>query len=63
MTLHDFGFDGILPEAWASPTSEGLKFTALTLRQADRLVQVLEDVAAGRQPEVLAPGAGQFRLF
>lgn len=57
------GLGQIVPEGWAAPTIEGVSFTPLTLRQANRLVFALEDLAIGQRPSSVGPGRGQFTLF
>ena len=61
--LFDLGLDQVLPGGWVSSSCEGLTFGQLTLRQADRLILVLEDVAAEYEPESPEPGPGQLSLF
>jgi hypothetical protein len=59
----DLGLSEILPDHWDTPTAGGLSFCTLSLRQADRLVRALEDLALDREPVMPAPGPGQLSLF
>ena len=63
VVLLDLGLDGMVPNDWVEPSIDGLSFSFLTLRQADRLVRVLEDLAIDHGPEVPEPGPGQLSLF
>ena len=59
LALFDLGLDEVVPNNWATPTPGGLAFKQLTLRQADRLVRALEDLAADYQPETFTPGPNE----
>lgn len=62
--LHDLGLRNVLPGAWVTPAADGLRFSALSLQEADQLVLALEDIAQGRRPRVTAiRSANQLRLF
>lgn len=63
--MTDLGLTEVLPSGWATPTAEGLTFRDLTIRGADHLVRVLEDLAAALDDDVVipAPGPGQLSLF
>lgn len=45
LAIDDLGLDRIVGTGWVSPCSDGLGFTPLTVRSADRLVRRLEDLA------------------
>lgn len=59
----DLGLDGVTPDGWARATPDGVVFSPLTPRQADRLIRALEALAADYEPESPKPGPGQLRLF
>jgi hypothetical protein len=63
IALFDLGLDQIVPDGWISPTSDGVAFNLLTLRQADRLVRALEDVALDYEAQGPKAGPGQLRLI
>jgi|GEM_PF-5706974 len=63
VVLLDLGLDRTVPDGWVEPSIDGLSFSFLTLRQADRLVRALEDLAIDHGPEVPEPGPGQLSLF
>lgn len=63
VTLLYISVDKGLPTVWINPTSEGLRFTELTLRQADDLVRSLDDIAANHQVKPRRPGTGELSLF
>lgn len=55
----DLRLDGILPDGWLVPSTDGLAFNELPFRQADRLIRALEDLAADYEPESPKPGPNQ----
>ena len=59
----DLGLSEILPDRWTTPTADGLTFGTLSIRQADRFVQALEDLAFDHEPVMPAPGPGQLSLL
>jgi hypothetical protein len=63
VVLLDVGLDGVVPDGWVEPTSNGLSFGTLTHRQADYLIRILEDIAADFEPEVPTPGPDQLSFF
>jgi hypothetical protein len=63
VVLSDFGLRETLPSDWAVPTADGVDFGLLTHKEADRLIQTLEDFLRDGRPERPAPGPGQLYLF
>ena len=63
LVLFDLGVDGIVPNNWVMATEDGLAFKQLSLRDADRLVRALEDLAVGCEPDRATPGPNQLSLF
>lgn len=65
IALFDLGFDGVLKD-WISPTSEGLAFKTLTIKQADQFTRVLEDVSrdhTAAKRRSFTPHPNQLQLF
>ena len=63
VVLLDLGLDGVVPNCWVEASIDGLNFSSLTLKQADRLVRALEELAVDHVVEVPEPGPGQLSLF
>jgi hypothetical protein len=61
--LFDLGLVRILPKGWASPTADGIAFEKLSLKQAEVVISILEDVISGRNPASRTPGVGQLQFF
>jgi hypothetical protein len=63
VVLADGGLDRGFLDGWISATEHGVDFTALTVKDADRLFLFLEGVVDGRRAETIRPGRGQLQLF
>jgi hypothetical protein len=61
--LFDVRLDQIVPNDWITPTADGLVFSSLSLKSAERFIRTLEDILEGWSPEVSVPGTGQGSLF
>ena len=58
----NLGLDGVLPDAWVTPTEKGLRFEELSHSAAEKLIRELEalELVAPPRPE---PDPNQLRLF
>ena len=63
VVLSDLGLRETLPADWAVPSADGVDFGLLSHKEADRLIQTLEDFLRDGRPEPLAPGPDQLSLF
>lgn len=63
IVLSDLGLGETLPSDWAVPSADGVDFGLLSLREADRLIQTLEDFLRDGRPQRPAPGPDQLSLF
>lgn len=61
--INDLGLLPHIPSGWLQPCPEGLSFGSLSVRQADRLVQAVEDVAQGYKPRRPSASPNQLSLF
>ena len=60
-TFVDLGLDRSIPRSVATIGDDGLELR-LTARQAETLIQVLEDLGADRHPTPTTPGPDQLEL-
>jgi hypothetical protein len=63
LAFHDLGLSESIPRGWLQPGPDGLAFRALTVREADKLVLAIEDLANGGRRHVSGPGPNQPTLF
>ena len=63
IVLSDLGLRETLPSDWAVPSPDGVDFGLLSLKEADRLIQTLEDFLRDGRPQRPAPGPDQLSLF
>lgn len=61
--LHDLGLREHLPSDWLRPGPEGLSFASLSLREADKLVLAVEDLACGYKARRPSVSPDQLPLF
>jgi hypothetical protein len=63
LAFHDLGLIESVPNGWLQPGPDGLAFGALSVREADKLVLAIEDLANGGRRHVSDPGPNQPTLF
>jgi hypothetical protein len=63
LVLFGLGLDEVVPNNWVMPTEHGFFFADLSVRQADRLIRALEDMAADYKPETFTAGPDQLGFF
>jgi len=63
LALHDLGVLEHVPSRWVRVTPEGLSFGTLSVREADKLVLVLEDLTQSRPACQPTENPDQLRLF
>ncbi len=62
MVFNDLGLLPHIPSDWLQPGPDGLSFRPLSVREADKLVLALEDLAQGPSPGTTV-SPDQLRLF
>ena len=63
VVLKDLGLLAHIPSDWLQPGPEGLHFRHLSVREADRLVLAIEDLAQRPPPSRRSVSPDQLRLF
>ena len=48
VALNDLGFRPHIPSDWPQPSPEGLSFRSLSVREAEKFILAVEDLALGR---------------
>lgn len=63
LALHDLELVQHVPSGWVQVTPGGLSFASLNVREADKFVLAIEDLALGRPPSSPTVNPDQLRLF
>lgn len=63
VVFHDLDLLEHLPSDWLQPSPDGLSFRPLSVREADKLVLAIEELAQGRLAQRPTVSPNQLRLF
>jgi hypothetical protein len=63
LALHHLGVLQHVPSGWVQVTPGGLSFASLSVREADKFVLAVEDLAQGRLAQRPTVSPDQLRLF
>ena len=62
VVFNDLGLLDHVPSGWLQPSPDGLSFASMSVRESDKFVLALEDLAQGRPPSTTV-SPDQLRLF